>query len=315
MDKYKEEYVAVNGIEHFLLHYPKTSAAPVLLYLHGGPGNFESLFAYELDEVWGDLFTHVHWDQRGAGKTLRRNKRNGMPESLNQMLHDLHGIIKHLQHKYSVKKIVVLGHSWGSVLGSLYAQKHPENVLSYIGCGQVISMMENERTAFLEVREMARKAGNQKHLKALDKLGDYPPKDPELLFRQLVKFRKIQQVYDNGPVSGSGLWETVTTLRRSPSFQWGDLISFMRVMKVNHPLFIELLSFNLLNFPSRYEVPVHYILGDADTITPTSLAKAYYDTISAPDKTITVIPGAGHNPMYEKPQECAAALRTLCEPM
>ena len=93
MRKFEEEYVAVNDIEHFLLHYPKAPDAPVLLYLHGGPGSVESLFAYELDKVWGDLFTHVHWDQRGAGKTLRRNKKNGLPETMDQMLDDLHGII------------------------------------------------------------------------------------------------------------------------------------------------------------------------------------------------------------------------------
>ena len=75
MGRFEEEYVAVNGIEHFLLHYPKASGVPVLLYLHGGPGSVESLFAYELDEVWGDMLTQVHWDQRGAGKTLRRNKK------------------------------------------------------------------------------------------------------------------------------------------------------------------------------------------------------------------------------------------------
>ena len=82
MNQFEEEYILVNGIEHFLLHYPKTSDTPVLLYLHGGPGGFESLFAYELDKAWGDLFTHVHWDQRGAGKTLRRNKKTGMPENV-----------------------------------------------------------------------------------------------------------------------------------------------------------------------------------------------------------------------------------------
>ena len=73
--EFEEEYVAVNGIEHFLLHYPKAPDAPVLLYLHGGPGSIESLFAYQLDEAWGYMFTQVHWDQRGAGKTLSRNKK------------------------------------------------------------------------------------------------------------------------------------------------------------------------------------------------------------------------------------------------
>lgn len=71
MNQFEEEYILVNGIEHFLLHYPKTSDAPVLLYLHGGPGSFESLFAYELDKAWGDLFTHVPCTS-GQRNALRR---------------------------------------------------------------------------------------------------------------------------------------------------------------------------------------------------------------------------------------------------
>ena len=313
MRKFEEEYVAVNDIEHFLLHYPKAPDAPVLLYLHGGPGSVESLFAYELDKVWGDLFTHVHWDQRGAGKTLRRNKKNGLPETMDQMLDDLHGIIGYLRQKYQTDKVVLLGHSWGSVLGSLYALQHPEHVLSYIGVGQVISMRENERTAYQEVLDMARRAGNQKHIRALEKMREYPPDDPELLLKLLPKMRKIQAAYDNGPVSGASTSELLKILRHSPSFQWGDLVSLLQVMKVNHPLHLQLLPFDLAEYTPCYQVPVHYILGAADTIAPTSLGRVYYDTIEAPLKTITVIPGAGHNPMHERPEEFAAALRAVRE--
>lgn len=313
MNKFEEEYVPINGIDHFLLHYPKASNAPVLLFLHGGPGSVESLFAYELDRVWGDMFTHVHWDQRGAGKTLRRNKDIGMPESVEQMLDDLHGIIGHLQQKYQINKVVLLGHSWGSLLGSLYVQKHPENVMVYIGVGQVINTMENERTAYRETLEQAKKAGNQKHIQALENMGDYPPNDPELLLKLLPKIRKVQEAYDKGPVSGSSLGEMLKIVRRSPSFQWGDIVSFLRIMKVNHPLHLQMLTFHLDDSLPHYNVPIHYILGEVDTIAPTSLGKAYYDSIDAPHKTLTVIPGAGHNPMYECPDEFAAALRAVRE--
>ena len=311
MNKFEEEYVAVNGIEHFLLHYPKAPDAPILLYLHGGPGSIESLFAYELDEAWGDLFNQVHWDQRGAGKTLCRNRKNGWPETVEQMSDDLHGIIGYLQEKYQTSRIVLLGHSWGSVLGSLYALRHPENVLAYIGVGQVVNMRENERTAYREVLEMAVKAGNKKHIRALEQMGDYPPGDPELLLKLLPKMRKIQAAYDNGPASGASTGELLKTLRRSPSFQWRDFVGLMQIMKVNHPLHLQLLSFDLAAYPPHYRVPVHYILGEADTVAPTSLGRAYYDTIDAPLKTLTVIPGAGHNPMYERPDEFAAALRAV----
>ena len=313
MSKFEEEYVAVNGIEHFLLHYPKAPDAPILLYLHGGPGSIESLFAYELDKAWGNLFTHVHWDQRGAGKTLRRNKKNGLPKTIDQMLEDLHGIIGYLQQKYRTDKVVLLGHSWGSVLGSLYVLRHPENVLSYIGVGQVISMRENERTAYREVLDMARRTENQKHIQTLEQMGDYPPDDPELLLKLLPKMRKIQAAYDNGSVSGSSTGELLKILRHSPSFRWSDLVSLMQVMKVNYMRDLQLLSLDLAEITPHYQAPVHYILGEADTIAPTSLGRAYYDTIEAPLKTITVISGAGHNPMHEQPDEFAAALRAVRE--
>lgn len=58
------------------------------------------------------------------------------------------------------------------MLGNLYALQHPENFLAYIGIVRVISVMENERTAYQEVLEMARRAGNQKHIQRLYQIGD-----------------------------------------------------------------------------------------------------------------------------------------------
>ena len=310
---FEEEYVFANGIEHYLLHYPKAPGTPVLLYLHGGPGSVESLFAYQLDSAWGEMFTHVHWDQRGAGKTLRRNGRRGRPESMEQMLADLHGVIGHLRRKYQTERVVLLGHSWGSVLGSLYVLRHPETVLAYIGVGQVVGMMENERTAYRETLEMARRAGNEAHVRALEQMGDYPPNDPERLLKLLPRMRRIQAAYDDGPASGTGLGELLTSMRRSPVFRWSDLLSFTQIMKVNRPLHLQMLSFRLGDFAPRYAAPIHYLLGEADPIAPTSLSRAYFETIEAPVKGFTVIPGAGHNPAHERPGEFAAALRTIRE--
>ena len=310
---FEEEYVFANGIEHYLLHYPKAPGTPVLLYLHGGPGSVESLFAYQLDSAWGEMFTHVHWDQRGAGKTLRRNGRRDRPESMEQMLADLHGVIGHLRRKYQTERVVLLGHSWGSVLGSLYVLRHPETVLAYIGVGQVVGMMENERTAYRETLEMARRAGNEAHVRALEQMGDYPPNDPERLLKLLPRMRRIQAAYDDGPASGTGLGVLLNSMRRSPVFRWSDLLSFTQIMKVNRPLHLQMLSFRLGDFAPRYAAPIHYLLGEADPIAPTSLSRAYFETIEAPVKGFTVIPGTGHNPAHERPGEFAAALRTIRE--
>ena len=92
--------------------------------------------------------------------------------------------------------------------------------------------------------------------------------------------------YDDGPASGIGLGELLNSMRRSPVFRWSDLLSFTQIMKVNRPLHLQMLSFRL---------------------------GAYFETIEAPVKGFTVIPGAGHNPAHERPGEFAAALRTIRE--
>ena len=69
------EFVEINGVQQYLLHTKSNMAqAPVLLFLHGGPGMSEAAFAYAFQPGWQPLYTVVHWDQPGAGKTLTKNK-------------------------------------------------------------------------------------------------------------------------------------------------------------------------------------------------------------------------------------------------
>lgn len=306
---YKEEFVRINGIEQYLLHYSKSPGTPVLLYLHGGPGFSESLFAYMLDKSWGDMFTHVQWDQRGAGKTLQRNKGKNNPESISQMIDDLHGVVQHLKQKYQTKKIVLLGHSWGSVLGSLYVLKYPENVSAYIGSGQVVNMMENERVGYENAMKLAQTSGNEKHVRMLQQIGEYPTNDFDETMKKLPIVRKVQESYEKD----AGIWNLIKPMFKSPSFKWHDLINMIRFSKANRKLIQEVFSVDLSSHGNHYYVPVYYILGENDTNAPTELSIAYYKTISADYKSLTVIPDAGHNPMFEQPMEFAKALQVVRE--
>ncbi|CAH8769546.1 alpha/beta fold hydrolase [Paenibacillus dendritiformis] len=67
------EYVSINGIDQFLFHSGTSCENPVMLFLHGGPGAAKSLFTRVFKEKWEEIYTVVHWDQRGTGKTLTRN--------------------------------------------------------------------------------------------------------------------------------------------------------------------------------------------------------------------------------------------------
>lgn len=305
--EYMEEYVPINGIQHYLLHYPKNPDAPVLLYIHGGPGSIEHCFAHTLNKAWGDLFTQVHWDQRGAGRTLIKNGKDGFPKSVKQMMSDLHGVVTYLKRHYQTDKIVLLGHSWGSLLGSLYALHCPRNVSAYIGSGQVINIFENERIGFLNAMNAAKEAGNQKHIAKLEKIGDYPPEDVRLLLKLISKVRAVQSAYE--PDSGSGFM--LKNMLTSPHFNPKDFASFLLMFKSNRTLLYRVFKFDIYKYSQQYQVPVYYILGEHDTVTPIELSTKYFDTIEAPIKSLTMISDAGHNPMYEQPDAFANALKAV----
>lgn len=112
---YLAEYVNINGIEQFLLHYNNVNTQlPVLLFIHGGPGMSESNFSYVFQDGIADLYTVVHWDQRGSGKTLSKNK-NIYP-TMKELLDDLLQVVLYLKSKYRKDKLVILGHSFGGQL-------------------------------------------------------------------------------------------------------------------------------------------------------------------------------------------------------
>ena len=61
---------------------------------------------------------------------------------------------------------------------------------------------------------------------------------------------------------------------------------------------------------STFEVPMYFIQGDSDWITPTVLAEEYYQSINAPDKAFLVMPG-GHTPFLDNPDEFALYVKRL----
>jgi predicted alpha/beta-fold hydrolase len=66
---HEEMFVPIGGIEQWITIHGSDSANPVVLVLHGGPGDALSPYADALFEGWDKDFTMVEWDQRGAGRT------------------------------------------------------------------------------------------------------------------------------------------------------------------------------------------------------------------------------------------------------
>ena len=302
--QYEEEYVKLNGVSHYLLHYRSKKEEPVILFIHGGPGTTEAMMAYLVEEYEERNYNIVYYDQRGTGKTYLKNRKAKPNTEL--LKEDLLEIVLYLKQRYQKEKIVILGHSWGSVLGSMFALEHPEHTLCYIGCGQVIDFIENETVGYLKVKEAIEDAGSIKDKKKLEKIGNYPSHQFDMeSFRKMGQVRKLQEKYHLAAGVDKNMLQII---KNSPIMGIKDMWPLMVGMMFNLQLMEELMSFDLKTIGQKYEVPVYYILGENDQQTPIEISMRYYNEIKAPDKGLYLIKNAGHITMLDNMTDYRKAL-------
>jgi pimeloyl-ACP methyl ester carboxylesterase len=302
------ETVEIGGIQQVLYFRGQNVDNPVILFLHGGPGSPARMILHHFQYEWENDFTVVHWDQRQAGKTYVLNDPEAIIKTLSyeRMLKDAHEVTQYIKQKMNKEQIIVLGSSWGSMLGSGLVQRYPQDYCAYIGVGQMVSIRENEQMGYEKVLEAAHAAGNQKDIAALEAFAPYPPlRDYDEGFnRLLADMRQYQTKYKLADgMSIKALLQLFTT----PYYTLAELmgcVSEKAMLHDQHPIYRDLYRGNgIRDFGDVYQIPVYYIMGENDFQTPYPLAKEFFGQISASDKMFYSIPNAGHVPMIDNKTE------------
>jgi pimeloyl-ACP methyl ester carboxylesterase len=63
----------------------------------------------------------------------------------------------------------------------------------------------------------------------------------------------------------------------------------------------EIVSLDLFADPPRITVPVHYVFGERDALTPASIPDRFAAAIAAPGSTVVRLPDAGHMVHFDRP--------------
>ena len=145
MGKYPVDYkeiVTLGGAKQHIRVRGTDASNPLLLFLHGGPGVSDRHWVLRYQSNLAEVCTMVCWDQRGSGKsyTAAQSKEK---MTIDMMVSDAAELVEYLCKKYSKEKLCIVGHSWGSTLGVLLAQRHSKRIAAYVGMGQVVDMEEN----------------------------------------------------------------------------------------------------------------------------------------------------------------------------
>ncbi|MFA9380233.1 MAG: alpha/beta fold hydrolase [Acetanaerobacterium sp.] len=302
-----EEYVSINGITQYFLHYPAPTKR-VVLFLHGGPGQSETPFAYYTSVDRG-FSNFVYYDQRGAGKTQQRSKTKAEDITIEGLIADLKHTIRYVKEKYHTDEVILLGHSWGTVLGTSYIRQYPRDVRGYIGFGQVVDMRRGEAIGYEKLKEAVVSSSSKRDIKALERLGNYPcGTTEESFYKDTMRFRRLQGRYGFTAKFSSG----AKILLKSPIFNLADIPVMLNSLKLNKNLMNFLLTYSILS-DTDYETPVYYILGKDDWQVPSTLAAEYFNSIHAPKKKIFWIEDAGHLTDLDNPVMFNRALEDCIE--
>jgi pimeloyl-ACP methyl ester carboxylesterase len=130
--------INLNGCQQKILVQSNNINNPILLYLHGGPGSSIMLFSHSFSKRLKDHFIFVNWDQRGTALSYHEGM-DTTKISEEQIREDALELIKYLLKTFNKKKIYLIGHSFGSVIGLQLVANNPEYFLAYIGVGQALA--------------------------------------------------------------------------------------------------------------------------------------------------------------------------------
>jgi len=303
-------FVRIGGIDQFVSIRGEDAANPVILVLHGGMGTSYVSFT-PIFRSWEKNFTVVQWDRRGVGKTYGRNGRAGSGEmTLERAIEDGTELAEYLRGRLHKEKLILLGHSMGSMIGISMAAKRPDLFHAYVGTEQVIDMARNEAVSYQMMLERVRGAGNEKAIKTLERIG--PP--PYAALRDWGDKQQVAETAD--PAYGRFASGMFGLLMFSPAYSLKDLIDFVAGQQFSgSTLYSHWMSFDARRLGSSYATPIFIIQGPDDVMTPTALVREWFDAVQAPRKEFVPIDGGGHLVMATAADAYLAALLARVRPL
>lgn len=288
----EEKFISVGGIEQWITIKGDSCSNPVILVLHGGPGNPESIYADSVYAEWESTFTIVHWDQRGAGKTYGRT-----PEStelnIEQMMQDGIEVAEYLLSYLNKEKVILIGNSWGSILGVYMSHKTPELFYAYVGTSQA-GLDRDGVNSYNKTLAFAQDEKDQESISVIEALGVPPWRNP----RNFGIIRRIQRGFEatvtESPPSSWVISPSYTSPEYRKSYRAGEDFSYIQYVGINGNGFSK--KIDLMSLGTKFQIPVYFVQGEEDLLTTSELSKQYFDRISAPDKGYFLLPNVGHGP-------------------
>jgi pimeloyl-ACP methyl ester carboxylesterase len=306
------EAVRIGGIDQWIHVRGEHVSNPILLFILGGPGVAFIALSGAIQRPWEKHFTVVQWDQRGAGKTYAANDRELQRQTMTvaRMEQDALEVVNYLRARFRRDKIIVVGHSWGTVLGLWLAHEHPDAIAAYVGVAQLVNAKQNDTTAYEDALAMARAQHQVDAIRDLEGLRPYPPAGVDLRKGSIAQTWQARLL---GPPADRPQFIDVrrllSTLLSAPEYSLRDVYGFTRAQVFSLETMIpEVRNLDLAALGTTFRVPVLFFHGRYDPYCRPALVQQYAERITAPAHEFVWFEHAGHFPFFEDQETFTAEL-------
>ncbi len=301
----EQGFVRIGGIDQWIAIQGQDVGKPAILYLHGGPAEAQSPFLKEFIP-WERDFIVVNWDQRGSGKTYGRNGPSTPDVTPERMAADAIEVAEHIRRRLGKTKLILIGQSWGALLGVMVAKRRPDLFHAFVGTAQPVSwestVLDGERWA----HSQAAAAGDKAGLAALDEAAKLPLSDLRRVMA-MGRWRMSPSDFEYLKIQADFMGPTPPTKGDAADWGSGGAFTIPKLLPF-------LTTFDIRALGDTFALPVVVIQGLQDHAVSFDAAKAWIDQVKAPAKAFVAIDG-GHFACFTNPEGFVAALRQTVLPL
>ena len=310
----EEGYMDLCGQNQYYLIRGEDVSNPVIIWIHGGPASPDTMETYAFSNYLKDDYTVVAWNQRGCGRTYYKNKDNDPyndTATFEQAQADLAALVDYVCDRFQQENVILVGHSYGTMVGSKYAIEHPDKVAAYVGVGQM-GAGGSDIYAYEDALSVAKEKGDDTTvmIAAFEKYQADATLENMLALRSYVSPYHVPEKENN----------YIMTALTSPYLGVYDVLwfgkqlgNFSDFVELNSQLFDYISTEDVYAYGTEYQIPVGFISGSCDWITPVKYTEDYFHTITAPKKEMQLIDGWGHTVPQESPKDFADTLMQVLE--
>jgi len=296
-----------------------TASKVMIVWLTGGPGDPTAVMRGPATDRLEERYGVTYWDQRGCGSA------QGNPDpasfTMDQFVDDTDKVVDLVRARYGVKKVFLVGHSWGGTLGVAYLldARRQAKVAGFVDLdgNHDVPLVYPMKLAWLEAYAESRIAAKAGHVDHWTEVRDFCASRPPLSRASLAtwdRYREDTNATFHDPSRGFDVGFDLI-------FRSGESVpAYFLVNRsyVEDSLYRDDAVLATMSYSARMKaitIPTALLWGRDDGIVPLPAAEAAYEALGTPqaDKRTVIFEQSAHFAFLEEPDAFAEAVIAFVE--